>query len=602
MLVFAVILGFSANHFFAGEKLNPGYLRLKIDAKNIQPGKSIPQNPNQPGNPGGQVQPNNPNDPNNPNGMQYPSQWIEARIPFKKWATYPQNPRVGWIEHRWGKTSIPTGIQDPAVIARVIENKLVNTRYRIEENRLKKNELKPEEMLILAKWCLKYAKIDKLEENMDKLIAKAPEDGYGKIYKKVREIIGNPLSGIDPKAESIVQDLRRQGYQKVTSDQGHYVLLTTQDPDDEAVRLRLEGLERNFKIFYYWFALKGYTLPAPKHQMVAVLVTSPRDFREMHSIYKIHPQTGDSFISTRDNVIFLSAIPFSESYRVLDQRLKGYLQSLRITMNIAMDTDQNQNRVFPEIQAMALIKKITLRDLAFSTTSHQGTRQLLASTGLLPENIPGFEWLRFGIASFFETSRLSFYPSPTLPHWVHHVNLRYYREKKKLLQEDEARKILLSVITDQYFQKAYRSIHQAKREEDEEKQEKLQEKAEKDLEIAQSTAWALAYYLMKRPMNLMEYLEEIKSLPRDLEYSDHHQALLFSKAFRLSLATSTKPTPLKNLDLQEIQRFGEQWLSRMSRTTTEISSVENQVMDEREEEAKKPKRKPQPKTGEGAFR
>src|SRR5207245_5433448 len=141
----------------------------------------------------------------------------------------------------------------------------------------------------------------------------------------------------------------------------------------------------------------------------------------------------------------------------------------------------------PVMQTLALCQRAMEEENDLLTMSHEGVRQLMATTGMLPRNVATAEWARFGLASFFEVPHFGFYPSTGGPNWEHLVNFKALAALKKVEQKD-ATAILLKVITDEYFRKAYDNLKKA--EDAKEDRLILTLKHEEEQERARSTDWS----------------------------------------------------------------------------------------------------------------
>src|SRR5262249_19553885 len=147
-------------------------------------------------------------------------------------------------------------------------------------------------------------------------------------------------------------------------------------------------------------------------------------------------------------------------------------------------------------------------DLA--TVSHDGTRQLLTATGLLPHAVLLPEWAQFGLPSVYETARSdtysqvgAFWPTFGEGHWVYLVYFKVWEQNKSPLL-DKPEDALRAVLTDRYFHEA------AANPKDPDK-----------LVRARTMAWSLSYYIMNRHLDqFLRYSEELNALPRDLELDD----------------------------------------------------------------------------------
>jgi hypothetical protein len=230
------------------------------------------------------------------------------------------------------------------------------------------------------------------------------------------------------------------------------------------------------------------------------------------------------------------------------------------------------------LQTLALLQRAMEDESERATTTHEGIRQLLAATGLLPRNVATAEWARFGIASFFETPHEAFYPGTALPSWTYLISFKYLRATNRLT-EDRGKDILLNVITDRYFRQAY--ADQARLAEDKDNKQ-LQQKVHEELEMARATAWALTYYLMNRELDsFLGYLQEVSNLPRDVEYDANVLQGCFARAVGMLPDTTSSPN---QLDMQKLQRLANRCFELLASTPIEIDGIEQAALQARAQE------------------
>src|SRR5262249_51467253 len=133
---------------------------------------------------------------------------------------------------------------------------------------------------------------------------------------------------------------------------------------------------------------------------------------------------------------------------------------------------------------------------------------------VLPRNLAGPEWVRFGMASFFETPRTAYWAGAAVPSWMYLLNFQMTYKGKDKLDGPAKLKILQDVITDQYFNAADGGKNK----------EKLQE--------ARTLAWSLNYYLAKHHLNSLEaYFRQLSKLPRNMKFDRRVLKDAFVKAF-----------------------------------------------------------------------
>jgi hypothetical protein len=352
--------------------------------------------------------------------------------------------------------------------------------------------------------------------------------------------------------------------------------LTTSADRDE-VKNQLQRLEDAYHSFFYWFALQGKALQVPKHRLVVALIGNPADFTDQRRTFASLPMVADGFTVPRDNVAIVSARPRDELYFELDKiNQENWHEHSR------KDLLKPSKKVPPIKKAnqgvFTLVQTALEEQSAQATISHEATVQLLAATGqpakegskswvpMLARNLQGPEWMRFGLASFFETPYGAYWPGATTPSWRYFVAFKFADEEKKF---DNAEDVLEKVITDQYFREAEAGRGKERREK---------------LEFARTTSWALTYYLAeKHPDKLLAYLANLAKLPRNMEFDKAVLKDLFVKSVLES------PSGFK--------RFANHWLYTMRRDVNlDVPEVFKEAKKAREAAAEAEKKKKEEET------
>jgi hypothetical protein len=295
----------------------------------------------------------------------------------------------------------------------------------------------------------------------------------------------------------------------------------------------------------------------PAHRLLAVVVKDPAKFHEKRAAWGWLPLVGDGFLPRRDNIMIISAEHLEESYAILKSFNQSQLQGLRrddlLSGAVWKQVDQKNYANYAYLQTLVLVEKALQVEAERATISHEATRQLLFATGLLPRNVDVPEWIQYGLSSFFETPPGAFYPGVGLPSWTNLLRFKYYNEKNRLRPNSD---VLLRVVTDKYFQRANDSealLNQAV------DSNTLADRAQDDRAIAQSTAWALVYYLAKQNKLdlLLRYSQELDRLPRDLQLGERVLRGCFERGFEVTSA-------------KDFGQFAEAWFKAMSEDQLEI--------------------------------
>src|SRR5207253_6658106 len=96
-------------------------------------------------------------------------------------------------------------------------------------------------------------------------------------------------------------------------------------------------------------------------------------------------------------------------------------------------------------QTLTLVLKAMEEDGKRATVTHEGTRQLIAALGLLPRSVEAPQWIDFGMASFFETPKGSYWWGAGAPNMTYLVNFKLWDYNKKL--DKNPAEALMSVVT-----------------------------------------------------------------------------------------------------------------------------------------------------------
>jgi hypothetical protein len=263
-------------------------------------------------------------------------------------------------------------------------------------------------------------------------------------------------------------------------------------------------------------------LQVPRYRLVDVLVADRAQFKENSLIFGSIPRVEDGFTALRDNVSIFSEKPLDPLYMQLESQNEKILKDtdrgrlVRGKWGLKCDVNVANKQVF------ALVQKVMEEEMERTTVTHGVIRQLLAAAALpaqsgttarvpiLARTLGGPEWLRFGLASFFETSRGAYWPGGTVLSWNYYVQFKFAHKDKKL---DNIKEVLENVITDQYFLDAGGDLNKT--------------------QFARTTAWALTYYLANDDNldKLMSYLEKLAKLPRHMKLDKAVLHRLFVQSF-----------------------------------------------------------------------
>jgi hypothetical protein len=430
------------------------------------------------------------------------------------------------FRHKWGVTTIP--FSDMAWIQTPIK-KLPTVKRRFEQKRRqyydKDGKATKGDLTLLAAWALKHGLVDEFPKIMDDLADVNPKHPALTAYKQVAAAMKANVSIDEPSSNWLKNRLPR--YEP--KHRGHFTLLTN-NGNAEDIDRRFQLLEDTYKTFFYWFALKGKALQVPRYRLVDVLVADRGEYKNQALIFKSVPKVVDGFTAPRDNVSVFSSNPLDPLYMQLeDQNSKIFGETdpkkyLPRSMKALPNIDDANKQVF------ALVQKAMQEEMERTTVTHQVVRQLLAAAALpaqsgmsaripvVSRNLASPEWLRFGLASFFETSRGAYWPGGIGPNWNYYIQFNLAKEAKKISREN-IKDVLEKVITDQYFLDAAGGTDQAK------------------TEFARTTAWALVFYLASDQNfdKFMVYLQKLGNLPRHMKVDKAILRKVFEEAFGADL-------------------------------------------------------------------
>jgi len=463
------------------------------------------------------------------------------------------------VEHHWGKSFLLAYADEERLHYRsdIIRRPdgtalpLLSDQYEKKHAALIKGTEKPDtgSVLDLAQWALEHGLLPKFTELMDGLAKDDPAEKCVAAYVTVKAALDAPLkdNGSTPEQDKLQEKYKLRRTARIND---HYVVYH-QSPTDSPIEVksRLDRLEANFRSFYYWFAMKGISLPVPKERLTTVLASKEGDFTDLHSVLTSSPVVADGFFARRENLSIFSARRLDDGYDALvklsdplwaagynrEELFKGVNKGVPFRTPLSKQI---------EAQAMALLLKAMESDGERASVSHDGTRQMVYAAGLLPRNVAAPEWIQFGMGSFFETPLGSPWTATGAPHVENLLNFKDYKKLKRL--ERTPGETLRMVVTDAYFRDAARSKDPARA--------ALERKA-------RAATWALTYFLMQtRPDGVLRYYKELSKQPRDVELDADTLLGCFARAFDLVDSG-------KNVDARKVDDLANQWDQFITRDT-----------------------------------
>jgi hypothetical protein len=455
------------------------------------------------------------------------------------------------IYHKWGRTGLM--ISNDWGLSAIQENgrpvPAIAKRFEAKKKELlkgAKGDDRTDHLLELAKWALVHGMVDEVPQIIKDIAKAKPSDPIVKAFQQVQADMSRPVTRDD----ETPRWKEKLGNYRITQT-AHYTLLYNAPSSDSAEVKSLEKqLEDTYKGFFYWFALRGVTLPVPDQRMVVVLVDRPEEFQVHRQVFDNAPLVADGFYPRRDNLLIFSAVRLDATYDALT----------KITQNLWANGwskdrllhGEGKARATPEEvvrnQMFALLMKALQEESTAAAVTHLGSVRLATATDLLPRYVEVPQWIQFGLGSYFETPEGAYWPGFGAPSWLYLPQWKLLDDTKRL---DPAEDALKNVVTDNYF-------HQ------------VGSIAPKDaLKKARTYTWSLYYFLAEMKADgLMKYFDEIRRLPRDIQFSEDVLLGCFIRAFDL---TETDNVALVNPI--KFSKFAHEWYDFMHFSTLEASEA-----------------------------
>ena len=400
-----------------------------------------------------------------------------------------------------------------------------------------------DEWLKLADWALRHGLLKEFESNIEQLGKVDPTHQVVKAIKEQQQAMGREITKGDNAAswkEKLGNYLEKHG--------AHYNLLFKPEQTSAGdVDRFLNQLETNYKTFFYWFALKGKTLPVPDRRMVVLLVPTANEFKILYKNFDSIPMVGDGFFDRRDALAVLCAEPLDPAYEALNKAdlwTSGWDKTKLLMLPDRLGSGAPLGagpKDFIRAQMMAVLIRGMQEQSAIETVGYEGTRQLMSATGLLPRAVALPDWIQFGIGSFFETPREAYWQGTGAP------NVKYLQRFKTLdnkVDKDKPEDALVGIISDGYYRSAVAG------------------KDTKALHKARALAWSLTYYLMQRRLDGMtRYFQELSNLPRDMALDGKVLQGCFARAF--GLGEAHKPDEISPA---KVKGLANEWYAELKQT------------------------------------
>ncbi len=418
------------------------------------------------------------------------------------------------------------------------------------------------ESLKLASWALGNGLVVQFEKVMDKLTETDKEHSIVMAYAKVKADLEKPIAKdaiAKPKGKLL------DGYRVAQTDKHHYAILHNSDATE--FKEPLDRLEKGYKSFYYWWAMRGINLPMPTERQVAVMTNHGEDFRRIQKNLTASPVLNDSFAARRENLSVFSSKRGDQAYTTLEttsktlwdqgfirkEVIKGKSDGIPKTINMRLPGDQD---FVQAARIRALLMKALEDEWEATAMSNKVARQLMFASKLMPTNVTIPEWVQFGMGSFFETPLQSPFggPGSASPYWL--PRFKEYNDPKAKKYGATPLETMLGVVTDAHF----RAKPQAG------------ETPEAVTRRARAAAWALYYYLAQSPENLAglrQYFKELSRMPRDIELDAVVLKAAFARAF--GCEKDGKPDDVK------LGALAKRWIDFSKDQTIDADAVHKQI-------------------------
>lgn len=516
---------------------------------------------------------------------------IELKGPAKELkSNQPGMPRIWEADHRWGrKGRFPEAgdIVQYIPIKREALTKEFGRKFAKDLQEAKE----PARLAYAASWALSHGQMRSFHDVMA-LLGKADPKHYAFVaYQRVQADMKQAPGADDPVTQGIINDLKGEGFRLTISETGRYGLLSKLPlgvQSEATIKRRLARFEEAYENFFCWFALQeGVALPAqPKYRLYALLVDDKSEFHSRHAWWGGQPMATDGFTPRRDNLIVLSAKRLDEDFAVFEKNNQTLATNAKLSREELItgaiwDRPEGKQNVpyVAAVQTLTLMQKALEEESERASISHEATRQLLCATDMVPRFVNVPEWVQSGMAGYFDTPYGALYGGVGLPSWNNLISFKHYRKNNRL--GGSPHEALVRTITDRFFRDAAGAMDEQK---DADK-DKKGDKAQESREIAQCTAWSLTYYLLqnKKLPQLLQYMQELQQMPRDLDLDDRALQACFAKAFGLSDAKDPR-----RLDPNRTQAFANAWFSWMSEVNLEIPQAEEELTKVRFPPARRP--------------
>jgi hypothetical protein len=499
------------------------------------------------------------------------------------WKKFEQKKPIT-VAHPWGGTAI---LRSECPIGKVVpltdnDGKSIPSLQRKYDAEFKRvvsvENPDAEEVQRLASWCLAHGMVKQFTEVMDKLVELNKKLPVCVTYAEIREALKRAPEA--PKVPDWVATLLPNN--RSTEKPGYHYAIYHSIESKDAAKTALEAMEKSFQGFYYWWAFHGKVLPVPKQIQVVLIPEKGTEFKKFHTIMTPTPVVADAFFARRESVLVMAPQRLDDRYDAME-KFAGRWYDNGVSRQLVLSgkkppTSQVPAEDLPDAQMASLVLKAMETERELTAATHDGSRQLLYASGLLPRSLVAPEWVLFGIGSFFETSPESPWPGIGAPSYYW---LPQFKEHKEAWFERKPEDTLRRVVTDSYFRNLPSRGDAGTR-------ERLHYDAA--LRHARSASWGLTYFLANRKLDgLQRYFKELSKLPRDMELDDSVLLMAFAKAFGAADAKN-------HIDDAKLTALAAEWYKYLDNTELESKELERQIrLFYRDSQLKSTEKKPETK-------
>lgn len=498
------------------------------------------------------------------------------------------------FNHRWGGKAI---LKHKTPLYEVIALKnnsgqLLQSSTRRFAHRLEQlgASASTEDKVKLAQWGLENGLLNEFTKLMDGLAAaeESRNDPIVKAYVKTKADLERPVSKQD-----VVSSWRSKLLENYrVAESAHYALLHNHAQGEGAAEVKhaLDRLEKTFRGFYYWWAMRGQPLSIPTVRQVAVFSERSDDFRRLQKQLTASPLLADSFFARREGLSVFAgkrtddayttldrmAKPYWEKGYVRDQLLRGGLKSgVPKALLPQLQRTLGHNEEVDTARVFALLLRAMEEEWDATGLSHEASRQLIYASGLLPRNVHAPEWLMFGLGSFFEVPLQSPFggagaPSPYwMPRFREYYNAKEYN-KDRITASPSPFDALVQTVTNAGFRgKPERVIPQP----GETPELAARRAKESHARRARAAAWSLTFFLARQDLDgLRRFFKELGRMPRDVELDDKVLLTCFARSFDCV-------NPDKSLNKLRLTALADRWIKYVQSTPLEAEAVHRKIRD-----------------------